>query len=204
MTEPAFASAAERNSAPILEILRHEFKQCRSVLEIGSGTGQHAVTFAAELPDLTWQTSDLVETHGWIRANIAASGVKNILSPITLDVRAAAELVQMFDAVYSCNTAHIMSYTAVQKMILLIGQVLNPGGVFCYYGPFRRHGGFNTPSNAAFHETLQSRDAEMGIRDLEDVDTFLRECAVDRQRIYAMPANNYLVVWRKRRERSPT
>lgn len=197
MTEPAYASAAQRNSAPILALLKHELKDCRSLLEIGSGTGLHAVVFADELPHTIWQTSDLDETHGWIQDRIARSGLENVLPPITLDVRAPTPADQTYDAVFSCNTMHIMSKAAVEKMIRHVGTTLRRGGVFCYYGPFRRHDRFNTASNAAFHEALQSRDVEMGIRELENVDQLAADSGMQRQRVYAMPANNYLVVWKK-------
>lgn len=197
MTEPAYASAAESNSAAILGVLRHEFDQCCSVLEIGSGTGQHAVAFAADLPWLNWQTSDLADTHTAIRTRIAEAGIKNVLPPMTLDVRSVKWSDQAFDAAYSCNTAHIMSEAAVARMIPLVGEVLSGGGIFCLYGPFRRHGQFNTPSNAMFHKTLRARDPAMGIRDLEFVDKLALAAGMVLQRIYAMPANNLLVTWKK-------
>lgn len=197
MTALAHSVAAERNQQPILGALRYELRDAKTLLEIGSGTGQHAVAFAAEFPKIVWQTSDLDESHDDIRGQIEYSGLENLRHPLSLDVRTANLTGQVFDAVYSCNTAHIMSFSAVEKMIPLVADVLASSGVFCYYGPFQRDGEFNTSSNANFHGWLQRRDSESGIRDLEKIDALATTLNMQRRRIYAMPANNLFVVWRK-------
>ncbi len=197
MTEPPIAPASLRNSEPILGVLRHELAACESLLEIGSGTGQHAVEFAAHLPGLTWQTSDLDETHAGILAQIANAGISNVIAPISLDVQSAQLQAAEYDAVFTCNTAHIMSFAAVNKMIPLVGTVLKCGGRFFCYGPFRQGGNFSTESNANFDLALRRRDPDSGIRDLEDIDRLARDAGMQRQRIYAMPANNLLGIWRK-------
>ena len=194
MTKPC-ASAAGRNAAPILGVLRHELRDCSTVFEIGSGTGQHAVTFAAGLPDLQWQTSDLVPSHAGIRAWIAESGLGNVLAPVSFDVLSAELPRNRYDAVFSANTAHIMSYVAVCRMFQLVGGMLQLPGVFCLYGPFSRGGAFSTASNAAFDASLRSRNPAMGIRDLDDLETLASENGMQLARVYAMPANNLLVVW---------
>ncbi len=197
MNRKSFASATERNSISILGVLRIEFRDCRSVLEIGSVTGQHAVTFSAEFPHLTWQASDLDENHDGIHAWLDAANLPNVHRPLSLDVMSASGEAQSYDAVYSSNTAHIMSYPAVVKMFGLVSRVLQDNGVFCLYGPFRQHGRFSTQSNANFHDSLVIRDSAMGIRELEDLDALANDGGLHRSNLYAMPANNLLAVWRR-------
>ncbi len=190
-----FASASARNAAPILGVLRHELRGRSAVFEIGSGTGQHAVTFAAALPELTWQTSDLEPSHGGIRAWIDEAGLDNVLPPLDFDVLSASVPANRYDAVFSSNTAHIMSATAVQRMFELAAAMLNPGGVFCIYGPFSRGGRFSTCSNEAFDASLRARNPSMGIRDLDDLEDLAGGHGMALARTYAMPANNLLVIW---------
>jgi len=197
MTDKPFSEYADRNGAPILSVLQTEFAACSKVLEIGSGTGQHAARFADALPFLQWQTSDLDENHSGIDGWVKDSGLSNLLPPLSLDVLNADVPPASFDAVYSSNTAHIMSIDAVQKMFALVSNALVVGGVFCLYGPFRQEGEFNTPSNAAFHQTLRSRNPEMGIRHLESLDDFAGDNDMTRVRLYSMPANNHIAVWHR-------
>lgn len=198
MREKPFAPATERNSLPILDVIRHEFRACYSVLEIGSGTGQHAVAFGAELKHLTWQTSDLDENHDGISAWLGEAALPNVREPLSLDVTTAKLASASFEGVYSANTAHIMSFAAVEKMFALVGCALKLDGIFCLYGPFRRNGKFSTPSNADFHLSLRNRDPAMGIRHLEALDGLGKSVNLLRTRLYAMPANNLLAVWVKR------
>lgn len=197
MTDKPFSEYAERNGAPILEVLRNEFANSTKVLEIGSGTGQHAARIAKELPFLQWQTSDLNENHDGILAWVNNSGLANLLPPLSLDVLTSNVPAASCDAAFSSNTAHIMSIEAVQKMFEIVGNALTDRGVFCLYGPFRQGSEFNTPSNAAFHQTLRSRNPEMGIRHLESLDDYARDNNMARARLYAMPANNHIAVWHK-------
>jgi cyclopropane fatty-acyl-phospholipid synthase-like methyltransferase len=197
MASKPFSEYAERNSRPILEVLQNEFSSSTRVLEIGSGTGQHAVLFATALPHVVWQTSDLIDNHGGINAWLSDSELPNLLSPLKFDVLDADIAVELYDAVYSANTAHIMSITAVERMFELVGTALADGGTFCLYGPFRQSGEFNAASNASFHQNLQSQNPEMGIRDIADLDGFGRSHELHRVRLYAMPANNHLAVWKK-------
>ena len=195
MPEKPFAEYADRNGGAILDVLRIEFSQAARVLEIGSGTGQHAARFAAAMPRLEWQTSDLEENHPGITAWVDDAGLANLHMPLLLDVRNATAEEHAYDAVYSANTAHIMSFAAVQKMFAYVGDTLRDGGVFCLYGPFRQNGEFNTPSNAAFDESLRGRNPSMGIRELEALDEEGALNGLLRQRLYAMPANNHIAVW---------
>lgn len=197
MPERPFTEYAARNTAPILEVLRHEFAGVRDVLEIGSGTGQHAVALAGAMPHLSWQTSELPEHHASVNAWIDSVDLANVLRPLDLDVRRASLPAESRDAVFSANTAHIMSIDTVRTMFMLVGGVLRRGGRFCLYGPFRQSGMFNATSNAEFHVSLRARDPDMGIRHLEALDEFARDASLARARMYAMPANNHLVVWHK-------
>jgi cyclopropane fatty-acyl-phospholipid synthase-like methyltransferase len=197
MGDKPFSDYAERNSGPILDVLVTEFASASGVLEIGSGTGQHAVRFAAALPHLHWQTSDLVENHAGIHAWVNDSGLSNLRPPLSLDVRTADIAANSFDAIYSANTSHIMGMPAVERMFELVGTALTEQGLFCLYGPFRQGGEFNTQSNADFHQNLRARDPEMGIRHIEVLDELGSHNKLRRIRMYAMPANNHLAVWQK-------
>ncbi len=197
------APACERNRQPILDVLREELEGRSRVLEIGSGTGQHAVYFGAAMPGLTWQTSDCPGHHGGILAWIEQSGLDNVLPPLLLDVETFEPGSLSFDAVFSANTAHIMGIEAVRRMFALAGTVLEEGGVFCLYGPFNFDGAFSSDSNAAFDASLKQRDPAMGIRDIAELDRFAAAARLSRVRLYAMPANNHLAVWQTERARAP-
>lgn len=190
------APATGRNRIAILEVLRKEFAGSDSVLEIGSGTGQHAVFFAQALPDLVWQTSDRLENHAGIVAWIKYSGVANVIDPLELDVLNSPRLTRNYAAVFSANTAHIMSYEAVTAMFGVVAGCLQDDGVFCLYGPFNEAGKFTSASNEAFDKSLKSQNPEMGIRNTEDLEQMATLAGLSRQRTYAMPANNQLLVWR--------
>jgi len=199
MSQKPFAAATERNSLPILDVIHHEFEGVSSVLEIGSGTGQHAVSFGKALSHLVWQTSELAENHAGIALWLDEAGLPNVRMPIELDVMTAEVAPQSYDAVYSANTAHIMSFPAVVKMFSLISRALRDDGVFCLYGPFKQGGEFSTQSNADFDNSLRERNSEMGIRDIETLDKLGTSEGMVRERLYAMPANNCLVTWVKRK-----
>ena len=198
MSPKPFAAATERNSQPILNVIRHEFGRASNVLEIGSGTGQHAVCFAKALGHLVWQTSELAENRVGINLWLDEAGLPNVKRPIELDTMTAGVSSQSYDAIFSANTAHIMSFAAVVKMFSLVGSALRDNGVFCLYGPFRQNGRFSTQSNADFDVSLHERNAEMGIRDIEALDKLGESGGMLRERLYAMPANNGLAVWKKR------
>jgi cyclopropane fatty-acyl-phospholipid synthase-like methyltransferase len=189
--------ASERNKQPILEVLREEFRDRSRVLEIGSGTGQHAVCFGAAMPHLRWQTSDLPENHDSIRAWLAHAGLGNVKPPLVLDVETFDGGALCVDAVFSANTAHIMSFDAVRCMFRLVGELLPAHGVFCLYGPFSFDGRYSSDSNAEFDASLKQRNPSMGIRDLAHLDRLAQGAGMSRVRLYAMPANNHIVVWQK-------
>lgn len=197
MAEHAFSEYAARNAAPILEILQREFRSVSRVIEIGSGTGQHAVTFAAVLDHLRWQTSDLDENHAGIRAWIESAQLPNVEPPLSVDVLSASLEPKSFDAAFSSNTAHIMGIDAVEHMFALVGGALCTDGVFCLYGPFKTGGMFNAQSNADFDQSLRRRDSDMGIRDIETLDDFAAASGLRRVRYYAVPSNNNVAVYVK-------
>jgi SAM-dependent methyltransferase len=198
MPERRVSEYAARNAPPLCEVLRREFRDSEHVLEIGSGTGQHATYFAAVLPHLVWQTSELGQNHGGIEAWIAHAQVRNVMPPLSLDVRTSSVEPATFDGAFSANTAHIMDLDTVRCMFELVGNALRDDGVFCLYGPFRVGGAFNAASNEEFDASLRRRDPIMGIRDLEALDEFAANARLRRRRLYAMPSNNYTTVWTKR------
>ena len=197
MSDRPDAPAAVRNRDAILQVLRHELQGELSVLEIGSGTGQHAIHFAKGLPGLTWQTSDRAQNHDGIRQWLASSGLGNVQDPILLDVSISADLDAGYDAIFSANTAHIMSADSVADMVDLVGALLTSKGRFLLYGPFRVDHQFSTESNRRFDESLKAQDPAMGIRDLEWIDALAARHSLARVMTYAMPANNMLLVWEK-------
>jgi len=194
------APATARNRQAILEVLQVELASAVDVLEIGSGTGQHAVFFAQAMPNLLWQTSDRSINLDGIRAWVDDSSLNNVLPPLSIDVLENPQVGQTFDAVFSSNTAHIMSEAAVRKMFALVGQVLRPGGAFCLYGPFNIDGKFTSDSNAEFDRSLKEQDPAMGIRELDNLHRLAASNGMQPANHYALPANNQLIVWRRREE----
>lgn len=195
-TRPS-APATERNRVPILEVLKSELDGCRSVLEIGSGTGQHAIYFAAALPEVVWQCSDRVENLDTINSWLESSDTSNVLAPLELDVGNYQPDDRIYDAVFSANTAHIMNCGQVERMFQLAGNVLSTSGPFLLYGPFNRSGRFTSESNARFDASLKEQNPEMGIRDIADLDRFAERYGLQQTAQFAMPANNNIFVWRK-------
>lgn len=194
MTKPN-SPAAERNKNAILQVISEEFRDCKTILEVGSGTGQHAVYFAANMPWLTWQTSDRPTCHVDIHSWLDDAGLDNVIAPMELDVEKPNRYDIRFDAVFSANTAHIMSIAAVERMFELVGGCLTSGGKFCLYGPFNQDGAFTSDSNRNFDANLKSQDPVMGIRDLESLHDFALANGLQQANLYAMPANNMIAVW---------
>lgn len=195
------SEAADRNKAPILAILSREFAQTRRVLEIGSGTGQHALHFASHLPHVSWQPSDTGDYLPALRERLRMQGGPNLRDTIELDVRTNPWPVESVDGVFSANTLHIMSWSSVKEFFRGVGSVLSAPGVLCIYGPFRYHGKYTSESNAVFDDYLRKRDPESGIRDFEALDELALAQGLRWVADHAMPANNQLLVWH--RGRSP-
>jgi len=194
-----FAESCTQNQQHILNVLQKEFADARHVLEIGSGTGQHAVFFARALPHLVWQTSDVDVHHPGIQAWIDDEGPDNVRAPLSLNVEIDAWPDTTFDAVFSANTAHIMGWPEVEMMFTGIGQVLEQGGRFCLYGPFNIDGKFTSESNARFEQWLKSQHPKSGIRDQAELDLLATNAGLVRRATHAMPANNTILVWEKTR-----
>lgn len=192
-----FAESCEQNKHPILEVLRVEFTNASTVLEIGSGTGQHAVFFARELPHLTWQTSDVIDYHSGILAWIDDSDLSNVLPPLELDVMRSDWPNTRYDAIFSANTTHIMAWPEVVTMFESLGERMNSNAVFCLYGPFNKYGNYTSDSNARFDEWLKRRDPNSGIRDMELLIALATRQGLNFSDEHDMPANNKILVWRK-------
>jgi cyclopropane fatty-acyl-phospholipid synthase-like methyltransferase len=195
--DPAFSAACERNKGPILEVLQTWLAPARTVLEIGSGTGQHAVYFARQLPWLTWQPTDTGDYLAVLRAALRAARPANLCDPLELDVRGAAWPPGPVDAVFSANTLHFMSPSAVAALFAGCAALLPARRLLLVYGPFRYGGEYTAPSNARFDEWLQASHPERGVRDFEWVQSLATGCGFELSADIAMPANNQLLIWRK-------
>jgi SAM-dependent methyltransferase len=189
------SEACERNKGPILKVLQEAFAGCTHVLEIGSGTGQHAVHFAAGLPHLVWQASDVAEHLPGIRAWRDEAALPNLPAPIALDLNHARWPALDADAVFTSNTLHIVSWPEVRILFARIGALLPEGAVLAVYGPFNYGGQHTSESNARFDAMLRERDPRSGIRNFEDVDGLAREQGFVLARDVPMPANNRTLVW---------
>lgn len=190
-----FASAADENRQVILQALRPYLRG--RVLEIGSGTGQHAVYFCEQLPELHWQTSELPQNLAGIQAWIDASALANLEPPLALDVCGVWPDAR-YDTVYSANCFHIMSQRAVSRAIAGGAACLQPGGYFAVYGPFNYGGAFTSASNERFDAMLKAGDPASGIRDFEWLDQLAQAAGMDLAQDIEMPANNRCLVWKKR------
>lgn len=195
-----FSQSAENNKDAIAQVLDTVFSRdagVSRVLEIGSGTGQHAVHFARGFPHLTWQPSDMAGRVAGLLERFALEGSDNILEPIALDVSEDPWSIESVNAVYSANCVHIMSWAHVEHLFRGVGQILKQDGLLCLYGPFRYGGAFTTESNARFDLSLKMSDPLSGIRDFEAVDVLAGQQGLTLQKDHAMPANNQLLVWQR-------
>ncbi len=188
-----FSQACENNKQPILDILQRVLDKHR-VLEVGSGTGQHAVFFAANLPRSQWHTSDLSVNHEGINRWLAGYNGTNLHPPFELDVTTSKWPIAV-DAVFSANTAHIMSWPIAQKMIEGVGRLLPLGGLFILYGPFNYSGKFTSASNAHFDAWLKQQNPLQGIRDFEAVVERAASVGLILIEDNPMPANNRLLIF---------
>ena len=197
-----FSQACENNQQPILEVLQQELKNSHHVLEVGSGTGQHSVYFAPRLTHLHWQTSDVYANHAIINAWHAAYPAPNLYAPLSFDVASDSIPINKtinapYDAVFTANTLHIMSWFLVRKLLELVGNMLPLEGKFIIYGPFNENGRYSSESNRQFDHSLRQRDSNSGIRHLEDVIDLANTYHLILSRRYAMPSNNQILVFEK-------
>ncbi|MEX1032874.1 MAG: DUF938 domain-containing protein [Cellvibrionaceae bacterium] len=193
-----FSQACENNKQPILNVLTQAFAKTNQVLEIGSGTGQHAVFFAAHLPHLFWQTSDLAERHAGIKAWLAEAQLPNLGEPLVIDVDDRSWPIEPVDGLFSANTLHIMSWDQVQRLFNGLSRVLLPRSKVAIYGPFNYFGTFTSESNRNFDAWLKQQDARQGVRDFESVNALAEAIGLQLLEDNPMPANNRLLVWEKR------
>lgn len=196
MVKP-YSAASERNRGPILEVLRAHFADRRKVLEIGSGSGQHAVHFAAALPQLTWQSSDRAQNVPGIGAWLHAAALPNTPPPLILDVADGPWPATPYDAIFSANTLHIMAWPEVEKLFAGLRNCTDAGTKLVIYGPFNVDGCYTSASNAAFDRSLRATDPRMGIRDAAAVDKLAVRAGFTLLADIAMPANNLCRVWER-------
>ncbi|MBC3873241.1 DUF938 domain-containing protein [Undibacterium sp. LX15W] len=196
-TQKQFSLACERNQEPILQHLQEYLADAQQVLEIGSGTGQHAVYFSRHLPHLKWQTSDRVENHPSIQAWINEEGNSRALAPLALDVANDSWPTQSYDAVFTANTCHIMHWEEVEKMFAGACHVLAQNGKFIIYGPFNYGGQFTSISNQEFDASLKRQSSHRGIRDIADVEALAAQQQFKLLADLEMPANNRLLIFKK-------
>lgn len=188
-----YSPAADRNKAPILETLLIVFKDTKRVLELGSGTGQHAVYFSRQMPHLIWQPSEVTEMLPGLTARLQQEAPANTAPAIRLDVGEVWPALAGFDGAYTANTFHIVSQRLVIALIEGVGRLLPLGGCFAVYGPFNQHGEYTSDGNAAFDRSLRFRDPESGIRDLEWVAAIAAKNHLTLTGRHDMPANNMLL-----------
>lgn len=192
-----YAESCDENRGPILEVIGPLFADASGILEIGSGTGQHAVYFAQRMPHLIWYTSDRAENHAGIGQWLEEAALSNTRPPLVLDVAQDAWPSIEVDAVFSANTAHIMAWSEVQGMFRGVGHLLTQGGLFALYGPFSYRGRHTSESNARFDAWLKARDPRSGIRNFEDLDALAEQSNMTLLEDYEMPVNNRILCWRK-------
>ncbi|HEX3395100.1 MAG TPA: DUF938 domain-containing protein [Steroidobacteraceae bacterium] len=188
-----FSEACERNKGPILEVLRVAFADRAQVLEIGSGTGQHAVHFAAHLAHLTWQPTEQLAYLPDLASRVKLEGPRNLRQPTVLDVKQSVWPLRSVDAIFSANTLHIMAWPEVEAMFRGVDAVLSPHGIVCVYGPFRYDGAYTSESNRDFDRMLKERDPLSGLRDIKDVRVLAERHALCLRIDHDLPANNRLL-----------
>jgi cyclopropane fatty-acyl-phospholipid synthase-like methyltransferase len=195
MNKP-FSQACENNKVAILAALADSFSASKTVLEVGSGSGQHAVFFAPNMPWLSWQTSDILINHQGISQWLREYPAGNLLHPIKLDLNHPWP-IEKIDAIYTANTLHIISWPLVQAFFSGVSQHLNQQGKCCVYGPFNYQGQYTSESNAGFDIWLKERDSQSAIRDIEAIMALAQSVGLSLENDHAMPANNRLLVFQK-------
>ena len=197
-----FSQACANNQQPIVSVLQTVLASSEHVLEIGSGTGQHSIYFAPQLPHVVWQTSDLSDNHAAIRAWHTAYPAPNVRAPLVLDLAqrhlpASLTHQQPYDAIYTANTLHIIAWPLVESFFALAGDALPQGGTLVIYGPFNIDGQYTSAGNRQFDTSLRQRGTGSGIRDIEAVTALATGHGLSLSQTYQMPANNLLLVFKK-------
>ena len=194
MTKP-FSHACENNKNPILSVITASLAQVESVLEVGSGTGQHSVHFAANLPHLQWHTSDRLVNHNGIKQWLDEAKLDNLHAPVELDLNRPWP-INTVDAIYTANTLHIVSKPLVEQFFTGVNKHLASKGLVCIYGPFKYNGNFTSESNQRFDEFLNQQDCQSGIRDFEWVQQLAEQAGLMLVDDIEMPANNQLLIFK--------
>jgi SAM-dependent methyltransferase len=190
--------SAARNREPIAEVLAQVLPQSGLVLEVGSGTGEHAVHFARVMPHLTWQPSEQdADCLRSISAWVTFEALPNVRPPLHLDIADERWAIEGADAVVSMNLIHIAPWSVTEALLRAVTRILRSGGLLCLYGPFRVGGKHTSASNRAFDAQLQAANPEWGVRDLDEVSNEARAVDLELARTFEMPANNKIVVFRK-------
>jgi SAM-dependent methyltransferase len=192
-----FSQASENNKNAILEVFSRHFGDKDTVLELAAGTGQHAVFFASLFTYLTWQSSDIPSNVDSLNRRISFAELDNLPSPIAIDVNHKPWGCDVYDAVFTANSLHIMSAHSVENFFREVAKHIAPEGLLCVYGPFKYGGEFTTESNASFDLWLKERDLVSGVRDFEWVNQLAASAGLKLLEDNAMPANNQLVIWQK-------
>jgi hypothetical protein len=196
MLKKPFAPAAEENRDAILKVLQQEFKHINTVLEIGSGTGQHAAYFSQHLAHLNWQASDKHTMLSGIAMWLDDANLETPLAPIELDVNLNWPQ-QSYQGAYAANIAHIIHWNEIEALFSGLDQVLIDSAVFCLYGPFNINGDYTSESNRLFDLWLKERDPESCIRDKNDLDQLAIKNNFQASSLWEMPANNKILCWRR-------
>lgn len=199
MRNKPYSESCGQNRDAILNVIRPLLTHAGSVLEIGSGTGQHAVYFSEMLPHITWNTSDRIENIESIKLWLAEVDNDKLLQPVVLDVAQPSWPEVAFDTVFTANTCHIMNQRCVENMISKAGELLPEGGQLIIYGPFNYNQQYTSTSNHQFDQWLKSRDSESGIRNFEDLNGLAEKAGMRLVSDYEMPANNRILHWQKQR-----
>ena len=196
-----FSESCEQNKDVILKVIKPLLASRHSVLEIGSGTGQHAIYFAQAMPHLKWHTSDRAEALSgiqmWLDEFCSDGKLQNIRSPIVLDVSQTNWPELKVDAIFTANTLHIMHWNDVQTLFEQAPKLLVSDGVILIYGPFNYQGQYTSDSNESFDGWLKSRDSTSGIRDFSDLEVLAEKNGLKFLADYEMPANNRILCWQK-------
>ncbi|MGV8933360.1 MAG: DUF938 domain-containing protein [Gallionellaceae bacterium] len=192
-----YAESCDVNREPILDVLRVWFADRKHVLELASGTGQHAVHFGRALPHLLWQTSELQQNHAGIQMWLDEAQLPNVRAPVLIDANDAVWPVQNVDAIFCANSVHIMSWAEVEKLFAGISRVLTQGGILCLYGPFNYNGKFTSESNARFDVWLKSRNPKSGVRDFEALNKLAAAQNMKLLKDIEMPINNRTLIWQR-------
>lgn len=205
--ELPFSQACENNKTAILAVLKRHLSARTSLLEIGGGTGQHAVFFAENLPHLNWQSSDVAENIDSLNLRIAHANLANTPAAVSIDVDdsdwtknskdSGISLLESHDVIFTANTLHIMSAKSVERFFEGIKSNLQGNSLLMVYGPFKYKGEFTSASNAEFDLWLKDRNPVSGVRDFETVSSLAEQAGLELVEDNPMPANNQLLVWSK-------